>query len=92
MRWIPVAHEVERQPFGAGRGRGWLCRDATKLLGRTWVNDAGESRPIGWGDILVIAPYNAQVAALAERLGLSGTASAPWTSSRAARRPWQSTP
>lgn len=37
-----------------------------------WTNDAGESRPITARDILVVAPYNAQVARLAERLADRG--------------------
>ncbi len=34
----------------------------------TWVNDTGEMRPLTLPDILVVAPYNAQVYALRERL------------------------
>ena len=34
----------------------------------TWTNKNGEIRPLGVGDILIVAPYNAQVAVLAARL------------------------
>jgi uncharacterized protein len=37
--------------------------------GVTWTNNEGASLPLGHSDILVVAPYNAQVGALAERLG-----------------------
>ncbi len=40
-----------------------------KLLTKgKWTNDDGETRPLNKKDILVVAPYNAQVAALIERL------------------------
>jgi hypothetical protein len=29
--------------------------------GATWIDAKGRERPMGWGDILVVAPYNAQV-------------------------------
>ncbi len=34
----------------------------------TWTNQRGEARPVSFEDILVVAPYNAQVADLSERL------------------------
>jgi predicted RecB family nuclease len=34
----------------------------------SWINAKGESRPLTKGDIIVVAPYNAQVAALKEKL------------------------
>jgi uncharacterized protein len=33
-----------------------------------WVDDKGNSRPLSVDDVLVVAPYNAQVADLAERI------------------------
>jgi uncharacterized protein len=33
-----------------------------------WTNDRGENVPVSKNDILIVAPYNAQVAALAEKL------------------------
>jgi uncharacterized protein len=36
--------------------------------GTTWTDKKGETHPIALEDILVVAPYNAQVAALIERL------------------------
>ncbi len=37
--------------------------------GAVWTNDKGSTSPLGPSDILVVAPYNAQVASLARRLG-----------------------
>ncbi|HVO37523.1 MAG TPA: TM0106 family RecB-like putative nuclease [Spirochaetia bacterium] len=37
--------------------------------GITWTNRHGQSSPLGPEDVLVVAPYNAQVAALTRRLG-----------------------
>jgi predicted RecB family nuclease len=36
--------------------------------GAEWTDTRGRSRPIGWEDVLVVAPYNAQVAEIARRL------------------------
>ena len=33
-----------------------------------WVDGRGAARRIGWDDVLIVAPYNAQVAAIARRL------------------------
>ena len=36
--------------------------------GSTWINEDGEERPIGYRDVLVVAPYNAQVGQIASLL------------------------
>jgi uncharacterized protein len=36
--------------------------------GATWTNKNGETKALMWKDILIVAPYNAQVALLAHRL------------------------
>ena len=68
LRFMPVEHtgnqieapeEVEKI---AGLVEG-LLQD-----GVTWTNNKGETDPLTLTDILVVAPYNAQVSALAERL------------------------
>jgi Ni2+-binding GTPase involved in maturation of urease and hydrogenase len=68
LRFLPVEHtgnqnespeEVER--VGALVER--LLRDKT-----TWTDKEGKASALGLQDILVVAPYNAQVAALIERL------------------------
>jgi predicted RecB family nuclease len=39
---------------------------ATSLVagGATWIDQSGNERPITWDDVLIVAPYNAQVGAL----------------------------
>jgi predicted RecB family nuclease len=39
-----------------------------RLTGATWRDDAGRERPMSLDDIVVVAPYNAQVACLVEAL------------------------
>jgi uncharacterized protein len=36
--------------------------------GATWTNERGIARPVGWADVLVVAPYNAQVGAIGRLL------------------------
>jgi bifunctional DNA-binding transcriptional regulator/antitoxin component of YhaV-PrlF toxin-antitoxin module len=35
--------------------------------GSSWLDETGRERPLGWEDVVIVAPYNAQVAAI-ERL------------------------
>jgi uncharacterized protein len=39
------------------------------LIGRPWTDERGIARPISLGDILLVAPYNAQVAEIRKALG-----------------------
>jgi predicted RecB family nuclease len=41
------------------------------LLGRDWTVD-GATAPLGQGDLIVVAPYNAQVEVIRQRLALAG--------------------
>jgi uncharacterized protein len=66
LRWLPVEHEGNRTS-SAEEGEA-LARVYESLLGREWTNDEGDRAPIGIDDILVVAPYNAQVHLLAEAL------------------------
>jgi uncharacterized protein len=36
--------------------------------GSSWVNEDVEERPVGWADVLIVAPYNAQVGEIKRRL------------------------
>ena len=66
LRWVPVGHSgnrtrsVEEAAVVAGI--------VTSLLGRTAVDRCGRRATLTPDDILVIAPYNAQVATLASAL------------------------
>ena len=43
-----------------------------KLIGASWSDEHGPPRPVTQDDVLVITPYNAQVALLRERLDAAG--------------------
>jgi uncharacterized protein len=36
--------------------------------GTTWTDEGGTTRPVGWEDVLIVAPYNAQVGEIRRRL------------------------
>lgn len=68
LLWIPVSHtgNESESPEEVARIESLV---ATLLsAGLTWTDRHGEDRPIGLDDILIVAPYNAQVAAINERL------------------------
>jgi predicted RecB family nuclease len=47
-----------------------VARLARSLVegGATWVDEHGVAHPVGWDDVLIVAPYNAQVGAIKRRL------------------------
>ena len=64
--WVPVAHDGNAQiATEEVAAIGAVVED---LLKGSWTDKNGATRPIGPGDIIVVAPYNAQVNAL--RAGL----------------------
>jgi len=68
IRFVPAVHEgnsnesPEEAELVAGLVRALVAR------GSTWTDEAGAVRPVGWADVLVVTPYNAQVAELARLL------------------------
>ncbi|MEO8468683.1 MAG: TM0106 family RecB-like putative nuclease [Chloroflexota bacterium] len=72
IRYMPIEHA------GAGnRSRAeadWIATAIESLVGRTWTDSNGMSRPLAARDVLVVAPYNAQVAEIRtvveQRLGV----------------------
>jgi uncharacterized protein len=74
IRWRPILHEgnaassLEEAEEVAGI--------VESLVGRPWTESSGETRPISLQDVIVVAPYNAQVAkiqaAIERRLGEGG--------------------
>jgi uncharacterized protein len=66
LRWLPVVHRGNRSASGQeATAVGALVRD---LVGRRWIDRHGVERPLTASDILVVAPYNAHVAALRAHL------------------------
>jgi uncharacterized protein len=67
IRFVPVAH-VDNQ--ARSREEAELVAEAIRgLIGRQWVDQRGVSRDLGIDDVLVVAPYNAQVAEIVRRIG-----------------------
>ncbi len=62
LRWLPVSHEGCTSCSVAEAEV--VARLVTDLLGRSWTNEKGVDVPLGVEDVLVVAPFNAQVAAL----------------------------
>jgi superfamily I DNA and/or RNA helicase len=68
LRFVPVEHEgnVNESPEEVEVVAGLV--DRLLGAGAAWTNADGEERPLRLEDVLIVAPYNAQVAALSERL------------------------
>jgi predicted RecB family nuclease len=69
VRVIPVAHQGNstESPEEADT----IAAEIEGLLGRSWTDEHG-TRPLAASDVLVLAPYNAQVTLLRQRLGSAG--------------------
>ena len=68
LRYVPVAHEGNQSSSPEEAER---IRDLVKEIldsPSTWVDRDGTEKPVTLEDILIIAPYNAQVFELQERL------------------------
>ena len=64
VRWLKAVHQgnESRSPEEALL----VAETIGSLLGQSWTDRRGVTRPLEVGDIIVIAPYNLQVAAIAE--------------------------
>jgi len=60
--WVPVVHEGNAQI--ATEEVAAIGSAAQDLLKGSWTDKTGATRPVAPGDIIVVAPYNAQVNAL----------------------------
>jgi uncharacterized protein len=72
LYFVPVAHEGNQAR--SDEEAGTIARLAAALVapGVTWTDADGRTAPLTRDDVLVIAPYNAQVAALQRHRGLAG--------------------
>jgi predicted RecB family nuclease len=59
LRWLPVDHEGNRTSSVEEAVE--LAKVHGALMGRDWTDEEGVKAPIGLDDVLVVAPYNAQV-------------------------------
>ena len=64
--WVPVPHEGNAQI--AQEEVAAIGKNVTELLGGSWTEKDGSTRPMRETDIIVVAPYNAQVNALRDAL------------------------
>ena len=67
IRWQPVRHDGDDSSSVA---EAEIVVDAIEeLIGREWTDRHGRTRPLGIEDIVVVAPYNAHVAAIQASAG-----------------------
>ena len=66
LRFLPVEHAGNATSSEEEAGR--IRVEIERLLGGSWTDSEGVTRPIGVGDVMVVAPFNAQVRLLQERL------------------------
>ena len=66
VRWLPIPHAGNHN--ASEEEASAVAAIYQNLLAGRWVDADGVDRPITPGDLLVIAPYNAQVELIAERL------------------------
>ena len=64
--WVPAPHEGNAQI--AQEEVAAIGETVTELLGGSWTEKNGSTRPMRETDIIVVAPYNAQVNALRDAL------------------------
>jgi predicted RecB family nuclease len=67
LRFIPVEHEANRA--SSIEEADGIADEIDQLIGGTFTDSSGAIRRIGWDDILVVTPYNAQVRCLRARIG-----------------------
>ena len=84
LRFLPVSHVGNR--VSSLEEVDSVALMVTELVQgeSTWVDPEGLERPIGWDDVLIVTPYNAQVHRIQERLPQANVE--PWTNSRVSRR------
>jgi predicted RecB family nuclease len=68
LRFVPVEHSGNQNESPEEAERVAAFVDGLLQSGATWTNKKGETHALRVEDILIVAPYNAQVSALAERL------------------------
>jgi predicted RecB family nuclease len=68
LRFVPICHQGNQNESSEEVEA--VAKLVTQLINShaTWTNERGDTTSLSLGDILIVAPYNAQVSALAERL------------------------
>lgn len=70
--WLPVAHYGNQN--SSSEEAAAVAALVSTILRGSWVNVRGVSSPIGVGDILVVAPFNAHLSAIRSALAARGLA------------------
>jgi len=68
LRYLPVHHEGNQSCSPEEAGRIQALVEEILNAPSTWIDRGGKRRPVVLSDILIIAPYNAQVFELQQRL------------------------
>lgn len=68
LRYLPVAHDGNQSSSPEEANAVFALVRALLDDGATWIDKNGNEKPIELNDILIIAPYNAQVFEIQERL------------------------
>jgi uncharacterized protein len=68
LRWVPVTHSGNQTESAEEVAAVTALIRGVVDAGLTWTDRKGREQRLGLGDILVVAPYNAQVAAIAAQL------------------------
>ena len=68
LRFLPVAHNGNQSSSPEEANKVFALVRTLTEDGASWINMDGNERPLGLEDILIIAPYNAQVFELQEQL------------------------
>jgi predicted RecB family nuclease len=80
--WVPVPHDGNRNWSAEEVDAVEALVDRLLTPGTQWVDGDGATRPLGPQDLRVVAPYNAHVNRIAERLGTSFVPTVPGTERR----------
>jgi uncharacterized protein len=70
LRWLPVEHEANRG--SSPEEAEVIATELERLIGGSYTDRDGREHRLGWDDVLVVTPYNAQVRCLSKRLGRRG--------------------
>lgn len=68
LRFVPITHEGNQNSSAEEADLIERLVSETLASGSTWINQKGEEKRIGLDDILIVAPYNAQVFELQQKL------------------------
>jgi superfamily I DNA and/or RNA helicase len=67
LSWLSVEHDGNRASSIEEAGR--IAAELEMLIGATYTDHEGRQHRLGWDDVLVVTPCNAQVRCLRRRLG-----------------------